>query len=93
MWWCAEALLVALGQDPELARTAAIYCRIQIVAMPAFVGLTVLTKFLASQGTVRPPAFVALVSLPVHAATSYVRCLLLNPMPTANSPPPFCRLF
>ncbi|RLN00203.1 protein DETOXIFICATION 16-like [Panicum miliaceum] len=53
-WACAEHILLAIGQDPDIAAEAGAYARWLIPSLAAFVPLTCHTRFLQAQSVVLP---------------------------------------
>lgn len=53
-WAYTEQALLLLGQDPELARNAALYTRVQLFAAPCLLIHGALNLYLTARGVVRP---------------------------------------
>jgi MATE family multidrug resistance protein len=54
VWASAGSILLAIGQDPDIAAEAGAYARWLIPSLAAFVPLTCLTRFLQAQSVVAP---------------------------------------
>ena len=50
IWLNAESILLALKQDPEVARLAAIYLKWAVIGLPAYAFNTVSRRYFQSQG-------------------------------------------
>jgi len=59
-WGLTAPALVALGQDPEIARAAATYNWLRIPSIPFMLGFTALRSWLAGRNLVSPAMWVAL---------------------------------
>lgn len=73
VWACAEQLLLAIGQDPDIAAEAGAYARWLIPSLAAFVPLTCHTRFLQAQSAVVP----VMASSGVTALTHVLVCYAL----------------
>jgi MATE family multidrug resistance protein len=75
VWANAGQILLAVGQDPDIAAEAGAYARWLIPSLAAFVPLTCHTRFLQAQGVVVPvmasSAVTALAHVPVCYALVY----------------------
>lgn len=70
MWlllWHGEAIFVALGQDPELSRRAAIFLRLLMWGLLPFYGYIALRSFLAALERPGWILVVGLVGIPINA--------------------------
>jgi MATE family multidrug resistance protein len=65
--WHAEALLLAIGQEPRLAALAGDYVRALMWELPLFCGFIVLRGFLAAMERPGPALGVSLVAIGVNA--------------------------
>jgi MATE family multidrug resistance protein len=61
-WWCTEAVLLAVGQEPALARDAQVFARVQIPSIPLFLAYSALRQYLQCRGIVRPAMWVILIA-------------------------------
>jgi MATE family multidrug resistance protein len=61
-WWATEWVLLAVGQDPQLAHNAQVFARIQIPSIPFFLAYSTLRQYLQCRGIVRPAMWVILVA-------------------------------
>ena len=57
-----SALLLAVGQDPSLARDAQVFARVQIPSIPFFLAYSALRQYLQCRGIVRPAMWVIVVA-------------------------------
>ncbi|OEL13665.1 Protein DETOXIFICATION 16 [Dichanthelium oligosanthes] len=73
VWACAERILLAIGQDPDIAAEAGAYARWLIPSLAAFVPLTCHTRFLQAQSVVVP----VMASSGVTAVTHVLVCYAL----------------
>jgi MATE family multidrug resistance protein len=71
-WIFAGEILVALGQEPELARVAEHYALVQLPGLPCFLCFVALRHWLQGRGIVRPALFIALFANVVNAAGNWV---------------------
>jgi MATE family multidrug resistance protein len=61
-WYATEAVLLAVGQDPALARDAQVFARVQIPSIPFFLAFSTLRQYLQCRGIVRPAMWVILLA-------------------------------
>ncbi|KAF8695482.1 hypothetical protein HU200_037450 [Digitaria exilis] len=73
VWACAESILLAIGQDADIAAEAGAYARWLIPSLAAFVPLTCHTRFLQPQSIVVP----VMVSSGITALTHIFVCYAL----------------
>ncbi|KAJ7581061.1 multidrug/Oligosaccharidyl-lipid/Polysaccharide flippase [Mycena floridula] len=66
-WFNAESLLLALRQDPEVARYAALYLRWISLALPAYMFNAISRRYLQSQGLFAAPTQIILLVAPINA--------------------------
>lgn len=72
LWLAAGPILVAFGQDPEVAALAGRYVLVQIPALPFFLQFVALKQFLQTRGIVRPEMWIAVAANVVHVALNWV---------------------
>ncbi|MDO9710502.1 MATE family efflux transporter [Paracraurococcus lichenis] len=72
--WFAEAVLLAMGQEPRLAALAGRYVRALMWGLPLFCAFVVLRGFLAAMERPAPALWIALAGILVNAAL----CALLT---------------
>ncbi|GAA94493.1 uncharacterized protein L969DRAFT_91547 [Mixia osmundae IAM 14324] len=73
----AEPLFVVLRQDPEVARLAAVYLRIQCLGLPGLAGFEVIRRYLQAQSLMLAPALCVGIVAPLNAVLCYL--LILGP--------------
>ncbi|RLN43257.1 protein DETOXIFICATION 16-like [Panicum miliaceum] len=71
VWACAERILLAIGQDPDIAAEAGAYARWLIPSLAAFVPLTCHTRFLQAQSVVVPVMASSGVTAVTHVFVCY----------------------
>jgi len=71
-WYGTESVLLAIGQEPELARDAQVFARIQIPSIPFFLAYSTLRQYLQCRGIVRPAMWVILFANAVNAFGAWV---------------------
>lgn len=67
MAW-AEEVLIALGQEPELAKQAELYLAVQAWSLPAFLGFIALRQYLQAREIIAPALWVVLAANLVNVA-------------------------
>jgi len=72
LWWMTEAILLALGQAPELAALAGAYVDVQIPSIPVYLGFFALRQYLQGRGVVMPTMWVLLGANVVNVAANEV---------------------
>lgn len=72
LWLATGPILVALGQDPEVARLAHAYVVVQIPSLPFFLLFVALKQYLQARGIVRPEMWIAIAANVVHALLNWV---------------------
>jgi MATE family, multidrug efflux pump len=70
-WWFTGPALVALGQDPAIARAAEIYNRVRAPSIPFALAFTALRSWLAGRNLVAPAMWVAIGMNVVNAALGW----------------------
>ena len=70
-WYFTEAVLLAVGQDPQLARDAQVFARVQIPSIPFFLAFNTLRQYLQGRGIVRPAMWVILFANAVNAGLAW----------------------
>jgi MATE family multidrug resistance protein len=71
LWWFTRPVLVAAGQDPELAAMSAKFVHTQIPSIPFFLGNTVLSRYLQNREHVRQTVVVMAVANAVNALSAW----------------------
>ncbi|THH09581.1 hypothetical protein EW145_g1918 [Phellinidium pouzarii] len=71
IWLNAEAILLLVRQDPEVARLAGLYLRWSLLGLPAYAFNQVARRYFQSQGLLDVPTRVLLVVAPVNAFLNY----------------------
>ncbi|KAI0700194.1 MATE efflux family protein [Cytidiella melzeri] len=79
VWLNAEFILLALKQDPEVARLAAAYLQWAVLGLPAYSFNTISRRYFQSQGLFAVPTRVIICVAPVNAALNYL--LVWGPEP------------
>jgi MATE family multidrug resistance protein len=71
-WTQTEEVLLALGQEPALARDAERFLRVQIPSVPFFLAYSALRQYLVGREIVRPVLWVVLLANVVNALGNWV---------------------
>lgn len=71
LWLNIERILLAIGQEPEVAHNATTYLRIYLFVLPAYYGSDCLKRFLQGQGIFKASTQVALVVCPLSCVFIY----------------------
>lgn len=66
--WFSGAILLALRQDPEVARLAGLYLRTFAFALPGYATLEVTRRWLQGQGLLLVPTFCLILGAPLNIA-------------------------
>jgi MATE family multidrug resistance protein len=74
IWLCTEPLLLALGQDPEVARRAQAYMTARLPSAPGFLIFTALRQYLAGRTITRPAMWMMLLG---NVANAFMNWLLI----------------
>ncbi|KZV96894.1 MATE efflux family protein [Exidia glandulosa HHB12029] len=72
VWLNAEAILLQLRQEPDVARLAAQYLRYLSIGLPAFSFNAVLRRYFQCQGLFNIPTRIILVVAPINALMDYL---------------------
>jgi MATE family multidrug resistance protein len=72
VWFGAERILLALRQEPEVARLAGLYLRWMALGLPAYAFNAVSRRYFQSQGRFTVPTNIILVVAPVNALLQYL---------------------
>ncbi|KAG7087970.1 hypothetical protein E1B28_012010 [Marasmius oreades] len=79
IWFNAEAILLALKQDPEVAHLAGVYLKWLSPALPAYGFNLVSRRYFQSQGLFTVPTRIIFVVAPINALLNYL--LVWGPEP------------
>ena len=79
IWANAEAILLLLRQDPEVAYLAAVYLRWALLGLPAYVFNQVSRRYFQAQGLFAVPTRIILVVAPINVLLNYL--LVWGPEP------------
>lgn len=71
LWW-SRAILIALGQTPEIAALAQDWLRVMVLAMPAVLAGMALNSFLAALGRANLVLVVTAIGLPINAGLNWL---------------------
>ena len=66
IWWNTESILLALGQDPNVASLAADYLFILSFALPAYAGFETLRRYLQAQGLFSAPTIAVSIASAIN---------------------------
>ncbi|KAJ3743965.1 multidrug/Oligosaccharidyl-lipid/Polysaccharide flippase [Lentinula detonsa] len=72
LWLNAEAVLLKLNQEPEVARLAALYLRWMCLGIPAFTFNCVSRRYLQCQGLFSVPTRIIIVVAPINVLLNYM---------------------
>ncbi|KAJ3759774.1 multidrug/Oligosaccharidyl-lipid/Polysaccharide flippase [Lentinula raphanica] len=72
LWLNAEAVLLKLNQEPEVARLAALYLRCMCIGIPAFTFNCVSRRYLQCQGLFSVPTRIIIVIAPINVLLNYL---------------------
>ncbi|KAF8135004.1 MATE efflux family protein [Boletus edulis] len=72
IWLNAEPILLALNQEPEVARLAAIYLRWASLGLPAYTFNCISRRYFQSQGLFDVPTRITLVIAPINAFLNWL---------------------
>ncbi|KAF7323681.1 RNA helicase [Mycena kentingensis (nom. inval.)] len=79
IWWNAEAILLVLRQEPEVAHLAAVYLRWVSLGLPAYAVNLVSGRYFQAQGLFDVPTRIVCLVAPVNALLNYL--LVWGPEP------------
>ncbi|KAI8979932.1 mate-domain-containing protein [Pilobolus umbonatus] len=71
VWWNCTDLLLALNQEPELARLAGLFLRCLLLGAPAFIAFEATKKFLQAQGIMQASTYVLMFVSPLNLILNY----------------------
>jgi hypothetical protein len=79
VWFNAEAILIFLKQEPEVAHKAAVYLRSLSVGLPGYAANCVLKKYFQAQGKYNVPTVAVLIVAPFNILLNWL--LVWGPFP------------
>ncbi|KAK0489073.1 MATE efflux family protein [Armillaria novae-zelandiae] len=79
VWFNAEAILLLLKQDPDVARLAAVYLRYVSFGLPAYAFNCISRRYFQSQGLFTVPTRIIFIVAPINALLNYI--LVWGPEP------------
>ncbi|KAJ3111959.1 hypothetical protein HK100_002497 [Physocladia obscura] len=72
LWWSAEPVLRALGQEPQLAENAALFLRWLTLGAPGYIYFEATKKFLQAQGIMDAGSYVLMIASPINVLLNYL---------------------
>ncbi|KAI7851718.1 mate-domain-containing protein [Circinella umbellata] len=72
VWWNATRILLALNQEPELARLGGLFLRYLLLGAPAFIAFEGVKKYLQAQGLMRPSTYALMITSPLNFGLNYL---------------------
>ncbi|KAJ7885100.1 MATE efflux family protein [Mycena olivaceomarginata] len=79
IWFNAEAILLGLKQDPEVAHLAALYLKWVSLGLPAYAFNLISRRYFQSQGLFAVPTRIIMIVAPINALLNYI--LVWGPEP------------
>ncbi|KAF8217805.1 mate-domain-containing protein [Mycena galopus ATCC 62051] len=79
IWFNAEAILLGLKQDPEVAHLASLYLKWVSLGLPAYAFNLISRRYFQSQGLFAVPTRIIVVVAPINALLNYI--LVWGPEP------------
>ncbi|VDC07465.1 unnamed protein product [Peniophora sp. CBMAI 1063] len=79
IWFNAEAILLMLQQEPEIARLAGLYLKYVSIGLPAYAFNSISRRYFQSQGLFTVPTQIILVVAPLNAFLNWL--LVWGPAP------------
>ncbi|EEB91809.1 hypothetical protein MPER_09775, partial [Moniliophthora perniciosa FA553] len=79
IWFNAEAILLSLKQEPEIAHLASVYLRWMSLGLPAYAFNLISRRYFQSQGLFTIPTRIIFVVAPINALLNYL--LVWGPEP------------
>ncbi|KAF7348491.1 RNA helicase [Mycena venus] len=79
IWFNAEAILLGLKQDPEVAHLAALYLKWVSLGLPAYAFNLISRRYFQSQGLFAVPTRIVIIAAPINALLNYI--LVWGPEP------------
>ncbi|KAJ2522745.1 ethionine resistance protein [Coemansia sp. RSA 1939] len=70
--WHSETMFLLLGQDPEIARLAGLFLRMQILSVLPFALFEATKRFMQAQGIMRAATIITTVVAPIHWINCYL---------------------
>lgn len=75
LWYHAEGILLGLRQDPEVARLAAQYLKVECIGLPAFAVSTIMRRWFSAQELFSIPTKLILIISPINLLLNYTLVL------------------
>ncbi|KIY65757.1 MATE efflux family protein [Cylindrobasidium torrendii FP15055 ss-10] len=72
VWLNAEAILLAVKQDPEVAHLAAVYLRWLTLGLPAYAFNSISRRYFQSQGLFAAPTRINFIVAPINVVLNYL---------------------
>ncbi|KAJ1028354.1 hypothetical protein NDA16_001524 [Ustilago loliicola] len=72
IWLNAEAILIRIGQDPEVAYLAGRYLAVLSIGLPGYALFEVCRRYLQAQGLMHAPTIVLIFVSPINAIANYL---------------------
>ncbi|KAJ7512561.1 MATE efflux family protein [Mycena galericulata] len=72
IWFNAEAILLGLKQDPEVAYLASLYLKWVSLGLPAYAFNLICRRYLQSQGLFAVPTRIICIAAPINALLNYM---------------------
>lgn len=72
IWLNTESLMLALKQDPEIAKLSGQYMKVAVLGAPGFAIFETLKRFLQAQGLMTASTYVLVISAPINILLNYL---------------------
>ncbi|ORY25646.1 mate-domain-containing protein [Naematelia encephala] len=72
LWWNVEGILLALGQEHDVAEKAALYLRYLSFGIPGYGGNVVVKKYLQSQNLMHVPTYILFIVAPINLLMNWL---------------------
>ncbi len=72
LWLWTQPILVTLGQEPHLARTAHLYTVLQLPGLPFFFGFIALRQWLQGRSLMRPAMWIAVAANGINVVANWL---------------------
>lgn len=79
IWNSAESILLALRQEPEIARLAGLYLQWLSIGLPAYAFNSITRRYFQAQGLMNVPSLIIVIVAPINAVLNWL--LVWGPQP------------
>ncbi|RKP24916.1 mate-domain-containing protein [Syncephalis pseudoplumigaleata] len=72
IWWFAEGILLALGQNPELSALSSLFIRWSLPSLIPYLMFECMKRYLQAQGIMHAGTYILMITSPINVLANYL---------------------